>query len=115
MPYRSLATLETWLEEFTTDHVLGGLVRVVPQDGSEGADTGLIVFPLGGGTTTVYIEPTETGADARWRIHFEPREHEAVMTSAQVHSMAAELDMAAALCDFIETKSTEHLAALGRI
>jgi hypothetical protein len=111
MPYRSLATLETWLDEFTREHALGGLVRVIPQDGSEGADTGLIVFPLSGGTTTVYIEPNAE-AGSRWRIHFEPRDHEAVMGSAQVHSMAAELEMAAALCDFIEMKSEEHVAAL---
>lgn len=113
MPYRSLATLETWLSEFTRTHELGDLVRVVPQDGSEGADTGLIVFPLGRGTTTVYIEPIAVG-DLRWRIHFEPREKEAVMCSAQVHAMAAELEMSAALCDFLEAKSAAHLESLGR-
>lgn len=47
MPYRSLALLNTWLTEFTADHALGGLVRVIPQDGTRGEDTGLIVFPLG--------------------------------------------------------------------
>lgn len=111
MPYRSSALLETWLAEFATVNALGGLVRVIPQDGSDGKDTGLIVFPLGGGTTSVYIEPVATG-DFRWRIHFEPREQEAIMSSAQVHSMAAELEMSAALCDFIETKSTQHIAAI---
>ena len=110
MPYRSSALLEAWLAEFTTDHALGGLVRVIPQDGTLGEDTGLIVFPLGGGTTSVYIEPVAVG-DFRWRIHFEPREQEAVMSSAQVHAMAAELEMSAALCDFIEAKSAEHIAA----
>lgn len=34
------------------------------------------------------------------------------MSSAQVRSMAAELEMSAALCDFIETKSSEHIAAI---
>lgn len=32
------------------------------------------------------------------------------MSSAQVHAMAAELEMSAALCDFIEAKSAEHIA-----
>lgn len=112
MPYRSFPLLQSWLSEFAADHPLGGLVRVIPQDGTLGEDTGLIVFPLGGGTTNVYIEPVAVG-DLRWRIHFEPREHEAVMSSAQVHAMAAELEMSAALCDFIEQKSTAHLVALG--
>ncbi|MCO7203408.1 hypothetical protein NH287_07880 [Microbacterium sp. CnD16-F] len=111
MPYRSRALLETWLTEFTADHALGGLAKVIPQDGTLGGDTGLIVFPLGGGTTSVYIEPVAVG-DRRWRIHFEPREQEAVMSSAQVHTMAAELEMSAALCDFIETKSAAHLAGV---
>lgn len=77
---------------------------------SDGVSTGLIVFPLGGGTTSVYIDPVAVG-DFRWRIHFEPREQEALMSSAQVHAMAAELEMSAALCDFIEAKSAEHIAA----
>ncbi len=111
MPYRSIATLRTWLDEFAAEHELGSLVRVVPQDGSDGADTGLIVFPLGRDTTSGYIEPVTVG-DNRWRIHFEPREREAVMSSAEVHRMAAELEMAAALCDFIEVKSEAHLASL---
>lgn len=114
MPYRSLPLLEAWLNEFAEAHPLGGLARVIPQDGTLGGDTGLIIFPLGGGTTSVYIEPVAVG-DLRWRIHFEPREQEAVMSSAQVHAMAVELEMAAALCDFIEVKSTAHLTALGAI
>lgn len=113
MPYRERSTLEIWLKEFTEDHELGELVKVIPQDGSQGADTGLIVFPLGKGTTSVYIEPIAVG-DLRWRIHFEPREDEAVMGSAQVHAMAAELEMAAALCDFLEAKSDAHMTALSR-
>lgn len=113
MPYRSRATLQTWLDEFTQTHALGSLVRVIPQDGSDGEDTGLIVFPVAGGTTTTYLQPNDSPGD-RWRIHFEPREHEAAMDSSQVHSMAAELEMAAALCDFIEMKSEEHMARLQR-
>ena len=111
MPYREQAILEQWVTEFRSLHERSHLVKVVPQDGSDGADTGLIVFPVGNGTTTGYIEPIAMG-DMRWRIHFEPREGEAVMSSADVHILAAELEMAALLCDFIETKSTQHLAAL---
>ncbi|MCM3696611.1 hypothetical protein [Microbacterium oleivorans] len=109
MPYRRIAVLESWLTEYQASVSLGGLVRVVPLVGEEDTDIGLIVFPLGGGTTSVHIEPIRDG-DSRWRVHFEPRDHEAIMSSSQVHTMAAELQMVARLCDFLEMKSAEHLA-----
>lgn len=111
MPYRRIPVLEKWLSEYQADVPLGNLVRVVPLAGEEDADIGLIIFPLGGGTTSVFIEPIAEG-DYRWRVYFEPREHQAIMSSAQVHAMAAELRMAAELCDFLETKTVEHLATI---
>lgn len=113
MPYRRIPVLESWLNDYRVDVPLGRLVRVVPLAGAEEAEIGLIVFPLGGGTTTVFIEPIADG-DSRWRIHFEPRDHEAIMSSSQVHSMAIELQMVGRLCDFLESKSAEHLANLAR-
>ncbi|MFS0866242.1 hypothetical protein AB3M83_02775 [Microbacterium sp. 179-B 1A2 NHS] len=110
MPYRSLATLETWLTEFTATREGADLVKVVPQDGSDGSDTGLIVVPLRNASTTVYVEPIAIG-ESLWRITFEPRLDQASLSSTQVHTMADELQIAADLCDFIEMKSAAHLAA----
>jgi len=111
MPYRSFTTLQAWVAEFTAARGCGDLFKVIPQDGSDGADTGLIVIPIHGETTTAYLEPSTDGA-SRWCIQFEPRSRPAVMSGAEVRAMASQLQLAAELCDYIEQKSVEHMAAL---
>ena len=47
MPFRSMKTLESWVAEF--ERIRGpidGVIRVIPQDGSGGADTGLVAMRL---------------------------------------------------------------------
>src|SRR5690348_3700482 len=67
VPFRSKATLETWLEEFHRSREAGDLIRVAVQDGSEGADTGLVIVPLHNADISLYMEPIEIG-DERWRV-----------------------------------------------
>ena len=43
MPFRSLSTLESWLDEFRSlGYPLEGSVKVMGQDGEDGANTGLV-------------------------------------------------------------------------
>lgn len=107
MPFRSRETLERWLTEFHDARGAGDLIRVIVQDGAEGADTGLVVVPLQNATVSVFMEPVEIG-DARWRITIEPQPDTTILSSHQLHGMAVELQVAAELCAFLEAKSFGH-------
>jgi hypothetical protein len=107
MPFRSKETLERWLDEFHDQRGAGELIRVLVQDGSEGSDTGLVVVPLANSSVSVFMEPVEIG-DARWRITIEPQPDFTILSSFQMHALAAEFTVAAELCSFLEAKSVGH-------
>ena len=107
MPFRSKDTLEQWVNEFHEAREAGDLVRVVVQDGSDGADTGLVVVPLRNATVSVYMEPVEIG-DSRWRITLEPQPDFTILNSHQLHALSAELSVAAELCAYLEARSVGH-------
>lgn len=111
MPFRNAATLQGWLEEFLAsgDHVgFAGTVRVIPQDGADGADTGLVGVQFERLSTTTAIRPEEPGS-ARWLVSFEPRETPISMLPEQVSALAEDLAYVARLCQFLERKSAEYL------
>lgn len=107
MPFRSKHTLEHWLDEFISSRRAGDLIKVVIQDGSDGSDTGLIIVELRNATTSVFMQPSELGG-LRWRTTIEPQPEPTVLTSHQLSSLAAELQVAAELCAFLEAKSLGH-------
>ena len=105
MPFRSMATLQSWVEEFER---LGfptkGSIRVMRQDGEDGADEGLVAMRLPGSPTEIYIEPPGPG-ERDWKITFEPREEYVTLGAAAVQTMARELATLSALCSFLQEKS----------
>lgn len=108
MPFRSKELLEAWLAEYA-DSVPGShLARVAVQDEDAGRDGGLVVVPLDGATTSVFMQPAALGSP-EWRVTFEARSEAMVATSAGVRLLAAELAAAADLADFLEEKSRHHL------
>ncbi len=103
MPFRSKQTLDAWIEEFRTfGYSLS--VKVIPQDGSLGLDTGLVGVTMMNAQTVTYIEP-ETPGGNRWRITFEARETELRLNAGGALALSTELAMVSALCAFLETKS----------
>ncbi|TDN90720.1 hypothetical protein [Microbacterium sp. BK668] len=110
MPYRRFATLQAWVEEFTRlGYPLKGSIRVIPQDGEEGADTGLVAMRLLDSPTEIYIEPpAKPGAE--WTITFEPREQAVRLGASAVKALAGELATLSALCAFLQQKSEELVA-----
>ena len=82
-------------------------LTVVVQDGADGADTGLVIVPLKSDSTEIYMQPVAVG-DSRWSISFGPRSEESQLTAAELHGLAAELLVAASLCDFLQEKSLDH-------
>ena len=105
MPFRSMSTLEAWLEEFRSlNHALDGSIRVMGQDGDDGANTGLVGVTLTHGVAVTYIQPESTHSP-RWLVTFEARDTAVELDSESVLQLAAELTTVAALCAFLEARS----------
>ena len=112
MPFRTMTTLQSWIDDF---RALGyddaGILRVIPQDGEDESDTGLIAARLKSVSTTFYIAPeTEPGATG-WAVTFEPRENAAPLGSARVLALSGELAMLSVLCTFLEARAAAFLHA----
>ncbi|WP_260837459.1 hypothetical protein [Microbacterium sp. SLBN-146] len=95
------------MADFRNAREAGDLINVVVQDGSEGADTGLVIVPLKGSTMSIYMEPLSVG-EARWRVTLEPSEDTTVLSSFELQGLAAELSVAAELCAYLEARSAGH-------
>jgi hypothetical protein len=111
MPYRTLATLQSWVDEFALRGDSGlGSIRAIPQDGSGGADTGLVAVQLPNSPTVIYLEPPARGSGRPWSITFEPREQCVTLAADAIAKMADELGALAALCVFLQEKSETFLS-----
>lgn len=107
MPFRSKETLERWVDEFHEARGAGERIKVIVQDGTDGADTGLVIVPLENATVTIFMQPAEVGA-ASWRVTIEPQPDTTILNSHQLHAMAVELSVAAELCAYLEARSVGH-------
>ena len=105
MPFRSLVTLKSWLDEFREIEDVGsGLLKVIQQDGDGGADTGLVACQLETPDSWAYIQPELPGS-ARWMVTLEPREYAVSMDAGEVRALAGRLALLSELCSFLEAKS----------
>lgn len=113
MPFRTIAILQSWVDEFNRrDHAPLSSIRVIPQDGSEGADTGLVAVRIPNSPTEIYIEPPSSGGAVEWSITFEPREEPVTLGASAVDQIAQQVTALAELCRFLQTKSDDFLARL---
>jgi hypothetical protein len=111
MPFRTIATLQSWVDEFNQrEHPGVNAIRVIPQDGAEGADTGLVAVRIPDSPTEIVIEPPSPAAASEWSITFEPREQSVTLGASAVARMAEEVAALAELCTFLQKKSDEFLA-----
>lgn len=110
MPYRTITTLQTWIDDF---RALGyddaGTLRVIPQDSEGDSDTGLIAAKLRSVSTTFYVSPSTEPECTDWTVTFEPRETAAPLGSARVLALSGELAMLAALCTFLQARAEAFL------
>lgn len=103
MPFRTHALLEAWLQEFIlTDSPIDA--HVAMQDGTDGADTGLVIIELRSVMTGAYLQPLNERGDV-WAVTFEPREIDLTLTPDEIVDLANELITAARLCRFLEHKT----------
>lgn len=107
MNFRSKETLERWLADFREAREAGDLIRVIIQDGSDGADTGLVIVPVKNSNVSIFMQPIAIG-DAHWTVTLEPIDDSLSLTSHQLHTLASELAVAAELCAYLEARSVGH-------
>ncbi len=112
MPFRTMGTLQGWIDDF---RALGyddaEILRVIPQDGDEGEDAGLIAARLRSVSTTFYVAPGADHGSTEWAVTFEPREDAAPLPAGKVMALAGELATLSALCAFLQARSEAFLAA----
>jgi hypothetical protein len=109
MPFRTIETLESWVAEFEQQNSAGAShIRVIPQDGDGGADTGLVGMRLPNSPTEIYIEPP-TRPGEEWTVTFEPREDYVRLGAVAVQAIAVEMTKLARLCAFLQQKSDEFM------
>lgn len=115
MPHRTIETLTAWVAEFESETPRrSSAIRVIPQDGAAGADTGLVAMRLMNSPTEIYIEPPERAGE-EWMITFEPRDDYVRLSSAEVQIMAAEISTLARLCAFLQRKAGESTLEGARV
>lgn len=111
MPFRSIAILQSWVQEFEQrSPASSGTIRVIPQDGEGGADTGLVAMRIRNSPTEIYIEPPGP-SESEWSIVFEPREQPVRLGSSAVQAMGEEVSRLAFLCAFLQQKSDDFRTA----
>lgn len=76
------------------------------QDGSEGADTGLVIVHLKNEYADIYMQPRGPD-DPLWEATLTPRPQDVALTSYQLASVAAEFVVAGNLCTFLQFKSLD--------
>ena len=104
MPFRSRDSLAGWLAEFAQlGHPAAVTARVIEQDGSQGANTGLVAVRLTGGLE-LYIQP-DAPDSARWVVTLEALEDATELSAAETTRLSTEFATVAALCTFLEEKS----------
>lgn len=112
VPYRTKAILESWLDDFRElGYPASAGLKVVTQDGADGADTGLVTVVLENASTGMYLQPTTQGG-GRWAVTFEPRNEVLVLAAPEVLKLSTELATVSALCAFLEAKSLTFLGEL---
>lgn len=108
MPFRSQRTLELWVDEFNAlGHPLGGVVRVIVQDGNDGANTGLVWIRLGNAPTGAFIQPVSEDGTV-WAVTFEPRDEPVTVSAVDVLALSRELKTVSLLCQYLEDRSRTY-------
>lgn len=111
VPFRTIATLQSWVDEFAQGSPSAlAAIRVIPQDGTDGEDAGLVAVRLLDSPTEIYIEPPSRATGPEWAVTFEPREQPVTLGARAVASMAEEVAVLAALCTFLQEKSDASVA-----
>lgn len=105
MSFRSRETLVAWLTEFQAlGYPVDRTVRIIEQDGADGANTGLVAVELTSGLSA-YIQPDD--ASGSWAITIESQEDAIELSAAAAAQLSAELATVSSLCAFLQARASE--------
>jgi hypothetical protein len=109
VPFRSIDTLESWLEEFASlGYPTADSARVIAQDGADDVDTGLVVFQFVNSPTLAYLQPEPPSLE--WVITIEGRDAAIPMKPSTAMNVAYEFSVVSALGTFLQAKSRVWMA-----
>ena len=101
----AMSTIQSWLDEFEQlGYNFDGELKVIQQDGADGANTGLVSVRLVNAATVITIQP-EVQAAPVWKVTMEPRDETVTIDGPSVLNLAAELAVVSALCAFLQERS----------
>lgn len=111
MPYRSQATVESWVRDYLANAPAAAeAVSVLEKDFTPGPDSGLVVVALSNASTVTYIQPVITDGQPRWMVTFEPRAEGLDLDAEGVARLAADLANLAELCDYLQRRTEQAIA-----
>lgn len=114
MPYRSQAIVQKWVDHYLAAHPEhSGTVAVLEKDFTPGPESGMVVVALSNASTVTYIQPVASGGLANWLVTFEPRSEAFDLDAAGVSRLSSDLATIAGLCEFLQARTDEALAAVG--
>ncbi len=113
-PRRSRELLQSWVDDYLeTVSLNGARVEVIPQDGEDELDTGLVVMHPKDSALLVYMQPRGVN-DPLWELTIPGRETDSVLSALELGAVASVVLDAARLCMYLQFRSLEWDRASGR-
>lgn len=113
-PRRSREILQAWVDDYLAESGLNGArVDVVPQDGEDDLDTGLVIMRPKDSPLTVYMQPRAFD-DPLWELTIPARDEDSTLSALELGAVAAVVLDAARLCTYLQFRSLEWDRSSGR-
>ena len=112
MPYRNQATVQRWVDDYLAERPeQAGSVTVLEKDFTPGPESGMVVVSLSNASTVTYVQATVVDGQPHWVVTFEARTEGFELDATGVHRLASDLMTIAGLCDYLQVRTEEALAA----
>lgn len=106
-PRRSRELLQAWVDDYLgTVSLNGARVVVVPQDGEEELDTGLVIMHPRESPLSVYMQPRAVN-DPMWELTIPGREEDSTLSALELGAVASVVLDASRLCMYLQFRSLE--------
>ncbi len=112
MPYRNQATVQGWVDEYLASRPDDATrVTVLEKDFTPGPESGMVVVSLRNTSTITYIQALVDETGPHWMVTFEARHESFDLDAVGVERLAADLQIVAELCRFLQVKTDAAVAA----
>lgn len=113
MPYRSKATVQSWVDEYLTTHTEDAVVvTVLEKDFTPGPESGMVVVSLRNASTVTYIQAVVDDSGPHWVVTFEPRAEGFDLDAPGVARLSSDLGAIARMCAYLQERTLAAVAEL---